>query len=233
MSNVIIRLLAVALFSLLAACAPSHRMAAPDALSARGVETLNSSLNIAVKTSEGSVGGHGYLVYKSPDRFHLVILSPFGLTLAEMFVAGERVTCIVPSKGAAYTGMLSEVPDGSPLRSWGIVRWAVSGGWTDVRSKETPLERETADGGVEVAYFDGKGLLQRKVSEGGDELAFGDYRFAAGVPFPALMEFTAWNDDTVTLTFDDPEINAPVEEGALTPALEGLMQLPVSQFKGL
>src|SRR5512136_2210338 len=72
----------------------------------KDVETLQSLVSLSIKNSAGSMGGRGYLIFKRPDRFHMVVLSPFGFTLMEVYVNGEHITCVVPSKQAAYDGSL-------------------------------------------------------------------------------------------------------------------------------
>jgi hypothetical protein len=39
--------------------------------------------------------------------------------------------------------------------------------------------------------------------------------------------------DTVKIVFDEPEVNQPVEESALVPALEGVEVRPLAEFRGL
>ncbi|KAF0219588.1 MAG: hypothetical protein FD174_1843 [Geobacteraceae bacterium] len=195
------------------------------------VETLQSPIVISVKTPERSMGGRGYLIFKHPDRFHLVILSPFGLTLFEVFSDGERITCAVPSKNTAYSGLVSELPDRGGMKSWGMMQWAVArpkvlGPVTGSRESVTP------DGRKELVYFDEQGLLQRKVTEDGDQVVYLDYQSINGVAFPGTIELSNWRGDTVKITFDEPEINEPVEDSALAPDLDGMTVLPFTAFQG-
>lgn len=44
------------------------------------VETLASGISLSVTSLEGSTGGTGYLLYRRPDSFHVVMLTPFGTT---------------------------------------------------------------------------------------------------------------------------------------------------------
>jgi hypothetical protein len=53
------------------------------------------------------------------------------------------------------------------------------------------------------------------------------------VPFPGVIEFTDRNGLRVKVTFDEPEINKPLEDTALTPNLEGVTILPLANFKGM
>lgn len=51
-----------------------------------------------------------------------------------------------------------------------------------------------------------------------------------GVPFPATIELTDRQGVQVKISFDEPEVNAPVDDGALTPKLEGVTILPLARL---
>lgn len=195
------------------------------------METLQSPVSISMTTPGRSLVGRGFLVFKRPDRFHLAVLSPFGLTVLEVFIDGERVICLVPSRDTAYAGLLSELPDRNGLSSWRMLRWVVE--FPTANAADGVKAGLAADGGKELAYFDGNGLLLRKVNEEGDQVVFGDYRLADGVPFPASIRLESRNGEVVKLDFDEPELNGPVDDAALTPRLEGIAVLPLAAFQGL
>jgi hypothetical protein len=216
---------------LLAACAAVPK---PVSLPVPGkeVDTLQSPVSIAVKAGGKSIGGRGYLVYQRPDRFHLVLLSPFGLTLFEIFTAGDRITCLIPSKETAYDGNVNELPDQSALRSWGLMRWVAerppaTGPVPGVRNGTAP------DGRRELVTYDERGLIQMKEDEDGNRVTYGDYTGVNGVALPATVVISDRRGDTVRIVFDEPEVNQPVDESALTPRLEGMTVLPLSDFRGM
>lgn len=197
----------------------------------REAETLQSSISISVKTADRSTGGRGYLIFKQPDRFHLAVLSPFGLTLLEVFSDSERFTCLIPSKQTAYSGLLSELPDRGGLKSLAMMKWVVERPPLTGPSSDA-MEIAMADGRRERIYFDRNGLMQRKVTEDGDEVVYKDYQNVNGVAFPASIELGNRRGDTVRIVFDEPEINQAVEDAALTPNLQGITVLPLTDFKG-
>ena len=197
------------------------------------VETLQSLVSLSVKNSAGSMGGRGYLIFKRPDRFHMVVLSPFGFTVMEIFVDGERITCLVPSKDAAYAGSLAELGDRNALRGWGMMRWVIDNPPAATADGSGKLERTGANGGKEYLFYDGMGLLQKKTNDDGDQVLYGNYQQINGVAFPATLELHSRAGDTVKVTFDEPEINQPVEDSALVPNLEGITVHPITEFKGL
>ncbi len=195
------------------------------------LETLTAAVSIAVKAPQGSTGGHGYLLYQRPDRFHLVMLTPFGTTALETFSADDRLTILIPSKGVAYAGSFADMPDDSPLRGWRMIKlMAVDRPLFDPGKRGTV--EKSANGEV-TSFYGADGLLERKKFATGEEVFFRDYQSVEGVPFPSVIEFTDGNGSRVKITFDEPEINKPVESAALTPNLEGVTILPLASIRGI
>lgn len=197
------------------------------------VETLQSEVSLSVKAGDRKIGGRGYLVFKRPDRFHLAVLSPFGFTLMDVFVSDDLITCLIPSKQTAYRGRVSELPDANALRGWGMMRWVID---TPPAAEGTgPGEREyvSPDGKREILSYDERGLLTAKTNEAGDRVAYLDYRDRNGVSFPGTIEMSNARGDMVRIVFDEPELNQPLEEAALSPSLDGVEVLPLAAFKGL
>ncbi len=220
------------LFLLTAGCASIPREQVPYRPGAI-LESLTAAVTISIKAPQVSTGGHGYMVFQKPDRFHLVILTPFGTTAVETFSADDRLTILIPSRGEAYTGKFDEVPEESPLRGWRMIRlMAVDKPLFDPMKRGTVEKSDNAAGEI-TSYYDGAGLLERKVFSGGEEVFFRNYLSVQGVPFPGAIEFTDRNGSRVKVTFDEPEINGPLDEAALVPNLKGIEILPLSSFKGM
>jgi hypothetical protein len=173
------------------------------------------------------------MVYQRPDRFHMVILTPFGTTALETYSSDDRITIVIPSKGVAYSGTFDEMPNDSPLRGWRMIRlMAVDEPLFDPMKKGTSEKSSKAAGEI-TSFYDSQGLLERKKFSSGEEVFFRDYHSGEGVPFPGVIEFTDRNGLRVKVTFDEPEINKPLENTALTPNVEGITILPLASFKGM
>lgn len=197
------------------------------------LETLAAMVTISVKAPQVNTGGHGYMVYQRPDRFHMVILTPFGTTALETYSSDDRLTIVIPSKGEAYAGGFDEMPIESPLRGWRMIRlMAVDEPLFDPMKQGTSEKSSKAPGEI-TSFYDGKGLLERKKFSSGEEVFFRDYQSAEGVPFPSVIEFIDRNGARVKITFDEPEINKPVDNAALVPNLDGITLLPLASFKGM
>ncbi len=201
-------------------------------LPGKELETIQSSVSITARTGEKSTGGRGYLVYQRPDLFHLVLLSPFGQTVFEVFMNGDRITCLVPSKDTAYTGLVSELPDGNPLKNWGLMRWATErppgeGPKPGVRKCTGP------DGRPELVTYDKQGLVTQKENEWGERVVYGDYEAVNGVALPKTVELDDQRGDTIRIMFDEPEVNQSVDAATFVPSLKGITVLPLTAFQGL
>jgi outer membrane lipoprotein-sorting protein len=217
---------------LVAGCATIPKEQVPFRLGAT-LETLAAMVTISVKTPQLNTGGHGYMVYQRPDRFHMVMLTPFGTTALETYSSDGRLTIVIPSKGEAYAGAFDEMPDDSPLRGWRMIRlMAVDGPLFDPMKKGTSEKSSNAHGEI-TSFYDAQGLLERKKFSSGEEVFFRNYQSAEGVPFPLVIEFIDRNGARVKITFDEPEINKPVDNAALVPNLEGITLLPLASFKGM
>ena len=88
---------------LITGCATIPKEHVPFIAGAR-LETVSAMVTVSVKAPQLNTGGHGYMVYKEPDRFHMVMLTPFGTTALETYSSDDRLTIIIPSKGVAYAG---------------------------------------------------------------------------------------------------------------------------------
>jgi hypothetical protein len=100
------------------------------------------------------------------------------------------------------------------------------------------MKKGTSEKGIKPAgeitsYYNTQGLLERKKFSSGEEVFFRDYQSSEGVPFPSIIEFIDTNGSRVKITFDEPEINKPVDNAALVPNLEGMTLLPLASFKGM
>lgn len=195
----------------------------------REVETLQSPISISVTSGEHSTSGRGYMIFKQPERFHMALLSPFGLTVFEVFIDKDRLTCLVPSKQIAYAGLFRELPDESALQSLSMIKWVVE---RPPIATPSPGTGEITGPSGDKFYFDDRGLLVRKLSPEGDEVKYEGYSNVNGVAFPETIIITSRYGAKVKIGFDEPEINQPVEEGALTPNLEGFSIQPLADFKG-
>jgi YD repeat-containing protein len=211
-------------------CAAPRKEPLTGLVPGRSAETIQTPISLTVKSADRSIGGRGFLIFKSPDRFHIVVFSPFGLTLADIYSDGERLSLVIPARQTAYSGLISELPDRGGLKAWAMMRWVAER--TPVAGPSLVRDNVNRSGVREQLYYDDLGLLIRKETEEGDRVVYRDYRNVNGVAVPESIEMSNRRGDTVRIVFEEPEVNQPVEEKVLQPNLEGVTVLPFSEFKG-
>lgn len=215
---------------ILAGCAPK---AVPPQLFTPGamVDTIQSEISLSFSSPAGSGSGRGYLVYRHPDRMHLVVLTPFGTTYMEAFANGEVLTVAIPSQETAYTGTFSEIPPHSPFAEWQALRWIMEREPSGSGTPDGEIVRVNREGRRETVWYNADGLVVRKKTDGGDEVVFRDYRSVEGAPLPLVIEFRNRRGGALKISFDEPEVNRPVEDQALQPRLDGYTVLSLKRLE--
>lgn len=197
----------------------------------REIETISSAVQVSARSGEHGTSGRGFFLFKKPDRFNLAVVNPFGLSVLEVFGASDRLTYLVPSTEVAYSGLISELPETTPLKSLGMMEWVLAS--PAAPAGLAPGTREFSTDAGERLYLDARGLVERRVSPQGDQISYKNYRNVNGIAFPESIEIAGRFGGTLKIVFDDPELNQPIEDEALTPNLTGYRLLPLWEFKGL
>ncbi|MBC7961825.1 MAG: outer membrane lipoprotein LolB [Steroidobacteraceae bacterium] len=228
--KLLMRFLIIAAPLLLAACS----MARPALVYSPGatVDTLSAAVSLSVTTADSGMSGSGFLVYRRPDQLHLVLLSPFGTTMIEIFSNGEQITLLYPGSSTAYVGRIADLPVKGGLQGWRLMRWVMDAAPSDLPGQNGTIERTGSHGVVEKVTFE-NGLVTAKSTKNGDKVYYSRYTVAGGVPFAAELDLRNSQDDRIRMVLDEPEVNAPLENAAFLPRLEGVKVLPLSQLKGL
>lgn len=230
MYSPVFRIVLCAFFLSLAACVKS--MPPLDYKPGAAVETLSSAVSLSVQTSDRSMGGHGYIVFRRPDQVHLVILSPFGTTLMEVFAAGERITLVYPSQMTAFTGRFDELPEKGGGQGWRMMRWVMDADPPGGATRDGGVERMGRQGFAESVTFR-NGLVVSKTNPAGEQVYYEDYAVINGVPIAREVDMRNSAEDRIRLKLDDPEVNTPVDADAFTPRLDGMTILPLAALQGL
>lgn len=225
-----LRILAIFILLLgsLSGCATRQLPPAEPLDPAAAISTLASSVALSINAGDKGLSGRGYLIMRAPDQFRLVILSPFGTTLAEMFLSGDELLYLASTQNLAYRGSLSDLPDAPALQGWRLLRWT-----TERVIPETPgqlqFSRIRTGGEEETVDFDQRGLVLKKRLNG-DEVHYEGYQSVGGVPVPTTIEIIDRAGVRVRITLDEPEVNSPLDENSFIPVLDGVTVLPLSQF---
>ena len=118
------------------------------------VETLSAAASISISRGEQGMGSSGYLLYQRPDRMRLVILSPFGTTLMEAIVSGNRITIINNAKSEAYSGLLEDLPRIGQGGTFFHARWVMDTDPPGRYAGDGSLERVNSLGDSERVTFE-------------------------------------------------------------------------------
>lgn len=220
------RVVTCLLFLFITACAAVQKPL-PVPLPGSSLDTLSTSVSLSLRTPAGTVSGHGLMTYRRPDQFHFVMLSPFGATVLEAFALGERLTLVYPSQSVAYSGRFEELPDGSGMEGWRLLRWVMDAAPSAAAGMSGTIQRTSGVVGAESVTFQ-SGLVMQKTTPSGDRVSYGAYELVNGVPFAAQMEMLTTRNDRVNLGFQEPEINVALDETDFTPRLDGIKLLPLS-----
>lgn len=191
------------------------------------VETLSASISLSVWTSAGNVSGNGLMIYRRPDQFHFVMLSPFGSTVLEAFALGDRLTLVYPSQSLAYSGHFDELPDGSGMQGWRLLRWVMDAKPSDTPTQSGTIQRMDGMIGAESVTF-ASGLVTAKETAAGDRVSYRGYALVNGVPLAAELDMKTMSNDRIKLVLEEPEVNTPLDKIAFAPRLDGMKLLPLS-----
>jgi len=214
----------------LSACAAAPLRQEPAAIHGIAMETLQGAVNISLSSSAGQLSGNGVLFYKRPESFRLTILAPFGQSIFDIIVNGGSVLCLMENGKKGWQGNMQDLPDWLGVRIWPLLKWMVEPPHPAGPSLERSFIR--ADGTVERIYYNAAGFVQKKVNAAGDEIAYSDYQLAAGIAFPNGIEIKTAEGSSLRLTFDEPEINLPIDSEILSPNIDRYEMLPLADFKG-
>lgn len=176
------------------------------------------------------MSGNGFLFYKKPDSFRLSILAPFGQVVFDIIVSGEKVTCLQEKRKTVWQGTVGDLPPSLGTKVWPLLKWILEPPHPAGPSRERFFTRD--DGTVEIVHYEPGGLVLQKVNGAGDEVFFSDYRITGDRAIANRIELTASEGSRLVLTFDDPELNLPVDDGILSPDLAGYEIRPLDELNG-
>jgi outer membrane biogenesis lipoprotein LolB len=219
------------IFTLLSACATTPM---PPLTYNQGavVQSLSTGVSLSMQSAEQGMAGSGFMVYRRPDKVHLIILSPFGTTLFEVFTLGDQITLVYPSQGIAYSGHVKQLPEKAGSQGWHLMRWVMDSDPLGISKPNGTYERRNHQGQVEKITVE-QGLITTKANPNGDQVYYGGYSVISGVPIAAEIEIHNKMDDRIRIKLQEPEINIPLDDAAFVPRLDGLKLLPLSAIESL
>ncbi len=214
----------------LSGCLPLHVPVEATYIPGAVVTSLSSSVSLSYASPDRSISGSGVLMYRKPDQMRVVILSPFGSVLQEVYVSGDQVTIIDPGNGIAFSGVQADLPDKGDFSGWRYIHWLIDIDPFDPSRKSADIERVNRFGQSEHATFE-KGLLTSKSTTPGGSVTYAGYTAAQGASLPLEITYETVAKEKFTLLLEDPEVNAPFADDAFSPSLSKLRVYPLSSLK--
>jgi outer membrane lipoprotein-sorting protein len=192
--------------------------------------SLSSNASLSYTSVERSISGSGFLMYKKPDQMRMVVLSPFGSVLQEVFVSGEMVTIIDSGNGIAFSGTINDLPQKGDFSAWRHIHWLIDIDPPDSSRTTAVIERVNRFGTPERASFE-NGLLVSKTTASGGLIRYGRYTATHGVPFPQELTYETTAKETFSIRLEDTEIDIPFAVDAFVPKLDKLRIYPLSSLR--
>lgn len=191
------------------------------------IKSLSTNLNISVVKADMGFSGNGVLAYRRPDQLHLVMLSPFGTTILEIFSENDQITVIYPNESTAYVGKYTDLPKGGFLKAWRVLQWVLDAAPSSMKGFNGIKHIVHPSGSSEQITFK-DGLVVSKKTSTGEEVYYYDYTLFSGIPLAAKIDLHFKDDERIRLFLDDSEINTHIEDRVFIPKLQGIRVLPLS-----
>jgi len=214
----------------LSGCLPTRIPAGVNYVGGTVVTTLSSNVSLSYATPDRSVSGNGFLMFKKPDNMRVVILSPFGSVLQEIYVSGELITIIDSGNGIAFTGTHTDLPAKGDFSGWRYINWLIDIDPPDPSHRTVSVQRINKFGESEKADFE-NGMLISKRTEAAGFVRYGEYADVQGAPFPSNIGYETAAGEKFTITLEEPEINIILADSAFKPDLSKLRVYPLSVLK--
>jgi outer membrane lipoprotein-sorting protein len=195
------------------------------------LNTFSAAASLSISKGEQGMGSNGYLLYHRPDRMRMVILSPFGTTLMELYVNGDSITIVDTSLGTAFSGLLDDLPRTGDGAAWQHVRWILEMDRPENMIRTGELERDSRSGIKERVTVE-NGLIVSKVRSNGDMVRYNDYIVVNGVPLASEIIVDSHDGGRFRVKLSEPEVNVKLDPEAFVPKLDGLKIYPLAVLRG-
>ncbi|MDD2502114.1 MAG: lipoprotein insertase outer membrane protein LolB [Geobacter sp.] len=228
LSRLLWLILLTALFSGCATTTP--RLDTSQVVPGRKVETLSSSVTVALRTGEKNISGRGFMVYRRPDLMRLIMLSPFGTTVMETGLNGEFLTLSYPSNGDAFQGRVRDLPAATGQRGLAMLQWVLASD-PPPNAPQDGVVQQVNERGTKEQITLKHGLVTEKSLASGEQVRYRNYTVLEGVLVPLELQMESSEGDRIRLTLEEPEINTELEPQMFTVPLQGLRLYPLSALK--
>ncbi len=221
----------VLLTALFSGCATSMpRLDTSQVVPGRKVETLSSSVTVALRSGEKNISGRGFMVYRRPDQMRLIMLSPFGTTVMETRLDGPQLTLAYPASGEAFLGNIKELPAATGQQGLTMLQWVLAAD-IPANAPQNGVVEQINERGVKEQITLKQGLIVEKSLASGEQVRYRNYAVLDGVLVPMELQMESAEGDRIRLTLEEPEINTELEPKMFAVPLQGLRLYPLSVLK--
>jgi outer membrane lipoprotein-sorting protein len=221
---------AAAIYFIIGGCLMARPPGEMKFTSNASIDSLSSNASVKFKSTARSISGGGYIMFKKPDQIRLVIQSPFGSVLQEIFVSGDQVTIVDTGNGIAFIGAKRDLPETGDFSSWRFIQWIIDIYPPDLSRGNAIIDGINMFGQQEKATFE-KGLLISKCTDEGGIVRYGKYSTVQGVALPFEIRYETAAKELFTIELEDPDVNIPIAEDSFRPNLSKYHQYPLSSLK--
>ncbi|MDD2851741.1 MAG: lipoprotein insertase outer membrane protein LolB [Desulfuromonadaceae bacterium] len=215
---------------LIAGCASVRTPAELHYMDGAIIESLSSNASLSYTTPDRSDSGSGVLMFRKPDQLRMIILSPFGSVLQEIFVTGQNVTIIDTGNGIAFSGTVQELPKTGNFAGWQYVHWLIDMDPPSSSYGTKSVERVNRFGDSERAVFENGLVVSKSIADVGC-VKYSNYTALQGIAVPHEITYEAVTGERLVIKLEEPEINLPVSDAIFTPKLNTLRVYPLSILK--
>jgi len=194
------------------------------------IASLSSNASLAFKGKLRNISGNGFILFKRPDQMRMVVLSPFGSVLQEVFVSGDLVTIVDAGNGVAFSGARGDLPGVGDFIAWRYIDWIIDIDPPDTARSTAVIDRVNMFGQQEKASFENGLLISKSTAEGG-LVRYGNYKAVQGVAVPFEIKYEATANELFTIHLEEPEVNVRIPENTFTPDLWKYRLYPLSNLK--
>lgn len=195
------------------------------------VDTLSATVSMSLRTAEKNLAGRGALVFQRPDRLRLVLLSPFGTTVMDTLVEGDRLSVVYPGSGVVFQGRFNELPPGNGQQGLALLRWVMDSDLPATAPRQGEYRR-VGERGAQETLLIRDGVVVEKSLASGERVRYRNHAVLSGALLPQELLLEAASGERIRLTLEESEVNQPLELEAFQQRLQGLRLLPLSELKG-
>ena len=194
------------------------------------IASLSSTVSLKYASPDRNISGSGYIMYRQPDQIRVVLLSPFGSVLQDVYVSGDQVTVIDTGNGIVFSGSYADLPDKGDFSGWRHIHWLMDIDQPGRSRATAAIQRINRFGQPETVVFE-NGLLVSKTTAEGGHASYARYTTVQGAVLPLEIVYETAAKELFTILLEEPEVNVVFADTAFTPNVGKHPVYPLSRLR--